>query len=167
MSYNSRADICWLIAERYDTKSNVKMGRFQSQLEVSNVSSHTEELRYNETVCLWMTIYIYIYIYIYMVLLVECSPMAQKTGVWSQVESYQRPQKRYLITPFLTLSTIRYVSRVKWSNPEKGVASYSTSWCSYWKWKLWVAFDYSVARHDIRLITYCSAILVTYVSSRI
>ena len=28
------------------------------------VSSHTEDLWYNETVCLWMTIYIYIYILI-------------------------------------------------------------------------------------------------------
>ena len=51
--------------ERYDTKSNVKLGGFQSQLEVSCVSSHTEELWYNETVCLCMTIYIRIYIYIY------------------------------------------------------------------------------------------------------
>ena len=50
---------CWLMAEQYDTKSNVK-----SQLEVSYMSSHTDELWYNETVCLWMTIYIYIYIYI-------------------------------------------------------------------------------------------------------
>ena len=29
-----------------------------SQLQVSDMSSHTEELWYNETVCLWMTIYI-------------------------------------------------------------------------------------------------------------
>ena len=43
------------------TKSNVKMGRFRSRLQASYVSSHTEELWYNETVCLWMTIYIYIY----------------------------------------------------------------------------------------------------------
>ena len=49
-----------LSAERSDdTKSNVKLGRFQSQLQASYVSSHTEELWYNETVCLWMTIYIY------------------------------------------------------------------------------------------------------------
>ena len=36
---------------------------FQSQLEVSCMSSHNEELGYNKTVCLWITIYIYIYIY--------------------------------------------------------------------------------------------------------
>ena len=45
------------VAEQYDTKSNVKLGWFRSQRESSNVSSHTEELWYNETVCLWMTIY--------------------------------------------------------------------------------------------------------------
>ena len=54
-----------LLAERFETKSNVKLGGFQSQLQASYVSSHTEELWYNKTVCLWMTIYIYIYIYIY------------------------------------------------------------------------------------------------------
>ena len=50
-----------LLAERSDTKSKVKLGGFQSQLQVSYVSNHTEELWYNETVCLWMTTYIYIY----------------------------------------------------------------------------------------------------------
>ena len=50
------------LAERYDAKSTVKLGGFRSQLQTSNMSSHTEELSYNETVCLWMTIYIYIYI---------------------------------------------------------------------------------------------------------
>ena len=53
-----------LLAERYDTKSNVKLGVFRSQLQTSYMSSNTEELWYNETVCLWMTIFnIYIYIY--------------------------------------------------------------------------------------------------------
>ena len=32
------------LAERDDTKSNVKLGGFQSQLQVSYVSSHTEVL---------------------------------------------------------------------------------------------------------------------------
>ena len=62
MSYNSRADVVHLLAEWYDTESNVKLGWFWSQLQVSYVSSHTKELGYNETACLWMTIYIYIYI---------------------------------------------------------------------------------------------------------
>ena len=49
-----------LLAERFDTKSNVKLGGFRSQLQASYVLSHTEEFWYNETVCRWMTIYIYI-----------------------------------------------------------------------------------------------------------
>ena len=32
------------MAEQYDTKSNVNLGRFQSQPEASYVSSHTDEL---------------------------------------------------------------------------------------------------------------------------
>ena len=51
-------------AERYDTKSNVKLGGFQSQLKASCVSSHTNETWFNETLCLWMTIYTYIHTYI-------------------------------------------------------------------------------------------------------
>ena len=65
MPYNSWADVVRLQFERHDTKSNVKLGGFRSQLQASYVSSHTEELWYNETVSLWMTMYIYIYIYIY------------------------------------------------------------------------------------------------------
>ena len=38
--------------------------------------------------------------------------------------------KWYLILPCLTLSNITYVSRVKWSNPEKGVAPSPTPQCS-------------------------------------
>ena len=63
MPYNSRAGVVRLWAERYDNKSNVKLGGFWSQLQTSYLSSHTDELWYNETVCLWMTICIYIYIY--------------------------------------------------------------------------------------------------------
>ena len=53
-----------------------------------------------------------------------------ETWVLSQVASYQRLWKWHLIPPCLTLSNIWYVSRVKWSNPEKGVAPSSTPWCS-------------------------------------
>ena len=49
-----------LLAERYDTRSKLKLGGFRSQLQASYVSSHTEKLWYNETVCLWISIYIYI-----------------------------------------------------------------------------------------------------------
>ena len=45
MPHNSCADVVRLLAERYDTESNVK-------LQASYVSSHTKELWYNETVCL-------------------------------------------------------------------------------------------------------------------
>ena len=41
-----------LLAERYDTKSNVKIDGFRSQLQASYMSSHTEELWYYETICL-------------------------------------------------------------------------------------------------------------------
>ena len=63
MPYNSRADVVRLLAERHDTKSYEKLGGFRSLLQAFYGSSHTEELWYNETVCVGMTIYIYIYIY--------------------------------------------------------------------------------------------------------
>ena len=62
MPYNFRADVVCLLAERCDTKSIVKLGGFRSHLQAFYVSSHTGELWYHETACLWMTIYIYIYI---------------------------------------------------------------------------------------------------------
>ena len=49
-----------------------------------------------------------------------------------------------MIPPCLTLSNIRYVSRIKWSNPGKGVAPSSTPRCSsYRKGSLQVTLDYS------------------------
>ena len=72
----------------------------------------------------------------------SCSQMVRKTWVQSQVASYQRLWKWYLIPPCLTLSNIRYVSRVKWSNPRKGVAPSPSPRCSsYWKGSLRVALD--------------------------
>ena len=44
MSNNSRADVIHLLAERYNTKSNIKLYRFPSQLQAFYVSTHTEEL---------------------------------------------------------------------------------------------------------------------------
>ena len=49
------------MAERLDTMSGVMLDEFRSQFEASCVSSYSEELWYNETVCLWMTEYIYNY----------------------------------------------------------------------------------------------------------
>ena len=69
--------------------------------------------------------------------------MARETWVQSQLESYERLKKWYLMLPCLTLSIIRSGSRVKWSNPGKGVAHSSTPWCSWYrKWSLWVPLDY-------------------------
>ena len=50
-----------------------------------------------------------------------------------QVESYQRLEKWYLMPPCLTLSIIRYRSRVKWINPGKGVVSTPMPWCSSYR----------------------------------
>ena len=52
MLYNSRADVVRLWLSGTILSYNVKFGGFRSQLQVSCVSSHTEELWYNETVCL-------------------------------------------------------------------------------------------------------------------
>ena len=50
-------------------------------------------------------------------------------------------------TPCLTLSIIRYVPSVKWSNPGKRVAPFPKPRCSsYWKGSLLVAFDYGRLR---------------------
>ena len=40
------------------------------------------------------------------------------------------PKTLKMIPPCLTLSNIRYVSRVKWSNPGKGGVPSHTPWCS-------------------------------------
>ena len=61
-----------------------------------------------------------------------------------QVESYQRLKKWYLMPPRLTLSIIRYGSRVKWSNPWKEVVPSPTPRCSsYRKEGLRVPLDYA------------------------
>ena len=84
----------------------------------------------------------YIYIYIYIYKCVECLLVVQETWVQPQVASYQRLLKCYLIPPCLTLSNIRYVSRVKWSNPWKELApSHRTRCSSYWKGSLLVTLD--------------------------
>ena len=89
--------------------------------------------------CLWI-----LYTVGFMAKGVECSPMVRETWVQSYVASYQRHKRWYLIPPCLTLSSIRYVSRVKWSNPGKGVALSPTLPCSsYRKGSLWVPLDSS------------------------
>ena len=61
-------------------------------------------------------------------------------------------RKKFLaiVDEFHMTSHIRYISRVKWSNPGKGVALYLTcQCCSYWKGSLLLALDYS---HQVYLI---------------
>ena len=54
----------------------------------------------------------------------------------------QRLKKGLLMTPCLTLRILKYVSRVKWSNPGNGVAPSPTPRCSsYWKGSFPVALD--------------------------
>ena len=90
----------------------------------------------------FVSIYFYIF-YQTLAWWLECSLMARETWVKSQVESYQGLKKWYLMPLWLTLSIIRYRSRVKWSNPRKGVAPPPTPWCgSYQKGILWVTLDY-------------------------
>ena len=108
------------MAEQWDKMSSVKLGRFQSQLEVSCMSSHTEKLWYNETVCLWMTIYVYIYIYIFIGIVSRV--FANRPGDWGSIPGQVIPkiQKWYLMPPWLILRIIRYGSRVSWEIQEKG-----------------------------------------------
>ena len=61
-------------------------------------------------------------------------------------------EKWYLIPPCLTLSIIKYISRVKWSNPGKGVVPSPTPRCSsYWKGSLQVALNYSRQLYNLCL----------------
>ena len=69
--------------------------------------------------------------------------MVREICVQSQVASYQRLLKWYLIPPCLTLRNIRCILRVKWSKLRNGVAPSPTPWySSYWKGSLLVALDY-------------------------
>ena len=51
--------------------------------------------------------------------MVKYLPMAQETRVKSQIVSYQRLKKRYLMRPCLTPS-IMWI-KGKWNNPGKGI----------------------------------------------
>ena len=74
-----------------------------------------------------------------------------------------------MITPCLTLSNIRCISRVKWSNPGKGVAPSPTRWCSsYCKGNLLDAPSTMVANGISTLDGYLMPNPVfTYISSAI
>ena len=97
---------------------------------------------------------------VYLAKWVECLPMVQETGIKSQVKSYQRLKKWYLILSCLTLSSIMYISRLKWSNPGKGVAPSPTPQCSSnWKGSLQVALNYS---HQLYLLIHVPSIFYIY-----
>ena len=65
-------------------------------------------------------------------------------------------KKWYLIPPCLTLGNIRYVSRVKWSNPGKGVAPSPAPQCSsYRKGSLLVANFTLLDIITINYLSYC------------
>ena len=79
--------------------------------------------------------------------------MLREIGVQSQVGSYQRLKKWYLMPPCLKPSIIKYVSRVKWSNPGEEVAPSPTPrCCSYWKESLQVTLDYGCQLYFIMKI---------------
>ena len=73
-----------------------------------------------------------------------------------------------LDTSCLTLSTIGYGSRVKWSNPRKGAAPSPTLWCSsYWKVNLQIAFDCCYQLYLLFYISYRDHITNKLVRKRI
>ena len=87
--------------------------------------------------------------------------MARKIWVQSQVESYQRLKKWYLMPTCLTLSIIRYGSREKWRNPGKGVAPSQKTWCrSYRKGSLRVTLDYG---RQLYLLIYIYIYIYIYI----
>ena len=64
-----------------------------------------------------------------------------------------KTQKWYLMPPCITLSIIRYRSRVKWSNPRKGVTPSPTPWCStYRKGSLRVTLDYYIYIYNHNIV---------------
>ena len=91
-------------------------------------------------ICLHVVIYLW-----YQIIGLMGRMFANGPGDLGSIPSHVIPrlEKLYLIPPCLTLINIRFVSRVKWSNPEKGVAPSPTFRCfSYWKGSLLVALDY-------------------------
>ena len=68
---------------------------------------------------------------------------ANGSGNLDSIASRIIPKTLKIVLDTSLLSNIRYVSRVKWSNPKKEVAPPPTPWCgSYWKGKLLVTLDY-------------------------
>ena len=88
-----------------------------------------------------------------------CSLMARETGIQSLLESNQRYKKWYLMPPCLTLSIIRYESRVKWSEQGDGVApSPRFRCCSCWKGSLRISPSTKVTNLKYILVLYIYSI---------
>ena len=104
-----------------------------------NIYMHTYIYVYKHTHSHTHThIYIYIYSFTHgmMVRMFAVSP-GDLCSFPSRV--IPKTQKWYVMPPCLTLSNIRYGSKVKWSNPRIGVAPFPICWCSsYRKKTLWV-----------------------------
>ena len=66
-----------------------------------------------------------------------------------------KTQKMVLDAPCLTLSIIRYRSRVKWSNPGLGLVPSPTPWCSsYQKGSFQITLDYSCQLYLLTIYMY-------------
>ena len=85
-----------LLPEQSDTKSKVKLGGFRSQLQAFYVSCRTEELWYNETVCLWMTIYVYIYMCVCVCVLIKWVRETTAHNKYHELKSSDIISKRIL-----------------------------------------------------------------------
>ena len=72
---------------------------------------------------------VYIYIYIYIELVGRVFPNGPGEVGLTPGRLIPKTLKMYLMPPCLTLGNIRYVSRVKWSNPGKGVEPSPTPRC--------------------------------------
>ena len=76
-------------------------------------------------------------------IVVECSPMGLETGVQSQVGSYQRLKKWYLIPPCLKLSIVKACFKGKVEQSRERNSALPTPRCSsYWKGSFQVALEY-------------------------
>ena len=102
-----------------------------------------------------MFIYTHTHIYIYISLVGWVFANGWETRFQSQVKIYHRFKKWYLIPPCL-----KYISKVKWSNPRKGIMLSPTPLSnSSWKENLQVALDYNCQLYFI-YIFWCSNTVV-------
>ena len=129
---------------------------------ISSTSTTKPGYRYRETIRSLKKHYQSLAIYIYLGLVDRV--FTNGLGDMGSIPDRIMPKtfkKWYLIPPCLTLSNIKYVSRVKWSNPGKGVAPFPTPQCSSdWKGSLLVTLDYSR-----QLYFYNTKVWIPFVSS--